>query len=103
MRLADSFARASAGRSMLARIAMIAITTSSSMSVNAISLRECVLLFRFKKNGAFNVAFMHFISSFTLVRIFQRVSRQPIYLYDEKAMDADCTCGRARRLLALPE
>src|SRR6266446_764695 len=36
MRLADSFARASAGRSMLARIAMMAMTTSSSIRVNAL-------------------------------------------------------------------
>src|SRR5256885_8635504 len=109
MRFADSLARASAGRSMLARIAIIAMTTNSSMRVNA---RRRPLfpwkllrpdLFRFKKNRLLTIAFMHFISFSCLVRIFSATFTSTTYAYDEKAMDADCAGRRARRLFALPQ
>src|SRR5258708_35857058 len=57
IRLADSLARASAGSNMLARMAMIAMTTSSSMSVKPIRAR----LFGVRKESLISLIVYPFI------------------------------------------
>jgi len=47
LRLAASLARAKAGKSMLARMAMIAITTSNSINVKPMLLLQCDRIVRF--------------------------------------------------------
>jgi hypothetical protein len=82
---------------------MMAITTSSSISVNAALLPGPATLFRFKKNGPLFIAFMHFISFFVFGTNISASFASTTEAYDEKAMDADFAGRRARRLFALPE
>src|ERR1043165_2672551 len=106
MRFADSLARANAGRSMLARIAIIAITTRSSIKVNADFLVGAPFrgaLFRFKKNRLFHLGFMRFITFIIFGTNNSVTFASTLYLYDEKAMDPNRACRRARRPLALPQ
>src|SRR5262245_41672861 len=93
MRLAVSFARANAGNNMLARLAMIAITTSNPISVNpaaalpapSISWIGRSLRFRFISFARINIC----------------IPASTLSAYDEETLDAYRNGHRARRHLAL--
>src|SRR5947209_20584823 len=97
MRLADSLARASAGRSMLARIAIIAITTSSSIKVKAVAdeaansgLAVPSARFCFRDQGQHTFCFMIFSSFFLSQLEYFRPPRVMHLASDEESVDTRC-------------
>src|ERR1051326_1751417 len=101
IRLADSLARASAGSNMLARIAMIAITTNNSIRVKAL-LVSCSLcsLFRFPNN---KLVFIHFNFCFRVDDLEYFAVFSVSLSDDEKTLDAGRPCAGPGRHVALLE